>query len=177
MINEKPQHIAIKESLLYCVLGGMFVYLVMLIPLALFTLFPPTPPKGITITYGVATPPDLYPFLISFSLFTILGIYLLKKLNFKGSLAHYSLLGFILAIGGGISTGVLENSYYLFWSGNSLDQELFFRSLRENWLNTLFYEFRPAWSVLLLLILTPFTIIFWTSKSTVARFAKRDPFR
>ena len=174
MLNETRQNISTKETLLFCTLGGVFVYFVCALPRIYYYFFPIQHTGTIDITIYVAPPPDIYPFIVGFSLFTILGIYFLNKLNFKNRLVHFSLLGLILAFGGGILTGVLENSYYLFWLGDSIDQEIFFHGLQENWLTTLFYTFKMAWSIIFLLILTPFTIIFLTSTSIIKRFANRN---
>lgn len=177
MLNETRQNISTKESLLFCILGGVFVYFVCALPRIYYYFFPIQYSGGIDFQIYVMPPPEKYSFIIGFSLIAILGIYFLNKINFKNRLAHFSFLGLILAFGGGILTGVLENSYYLFWVGDSIDQEIFFHGLQEKWLTTLFYTFKMAWSIIFLLILTPFTIIFLTSTSIIKRFAKLNSFR
>ncbi|HRH43772.1 MAG TPA: hypothetical protein PKY82_19225 [Pyrinomonadaceae bacterium] len=180
MLNETRQNISTKESLLFCILGGVFVYGVAAIPRILYQLFPPEQPKGgsIYICFSAPPIPNKYSYLIGFSLFTILGIYLLKKLNLKNRLVHFSFLGLILAIGGGILTSILEFGYYLYIVGDSDDRVYFLDHLKENWFDALLYDVRIiSWAILFLIILIPFTVTFLTSTSIIKKFAKRNSLR
>lgn len=168
MLNETRQNISTKESLLFCILGGAFVYFVCALPRIYYYFFPIQHTGTFDITIYVVAPPDKYSFIIGFSLIAILGIYFLNKINFKNRLVHFSLLGLILAIGGGIITGVLENSNYLFGFEDSDGKINQFSE------KTVIYLIPIGWSIIFLLILTPFTIIFLTSTSIIKRFAKRN---
>lgn len=180
MLNETRQNISTKESLLYCTIGGVFVYGVAAIPRILYHLFPPEQPKGggIYICFSAPPIPNKYTYLMGFSLFTILGIYLLKKLNFKNRLVHFSLLGLVLAIGGGILTSILEFGYYLYIVRVSDERVYFLDRLKENWFEAILYDVQIiSWAIVFLIILVPFTTIFLISTSIIKRFTKRNSFR
>ena len=177
MLDNNRQNISTKESLLFCILSGAFVYFVCALPRIYYNFFPIQHKGTIDFSMYVMPPPDKVPFIISFTIFTILGIYFLKKLNFKNRLAHFSLLGLFLSIGAGILTAILELFYYVFLIGNSSDQESFLTQLKENWFETLFNFQLISWSILFLLILIPFTITFLTSTSIIKRFTKRNSLR
>jgi hypothetical protein len=179
MLNETRQNISTKESLLFCILGGVFVYGVAAIPRILYHLFPPEQPKGsgIYICFSAPPIPNKYSYLIGFSLFTILGIYLLKKLNLKNRLVHFAFLGLILAIGGGAMTGLLEFSYYYIFVLNANDKKNFRIGFQENWFETVFGNLQIGWAIVFLIILIPFTVTFLTSTSIIKKFAKRNSLR
>jgi hypothetical protein len=169
MLNETRQNISTKESLLFCILGGLFVYFVTALPRILVYLFPPTQPEGISMKYYVLSPPLKSAYLISFVLFAILGICLLRKLNLKNRLAHFSLLGLILSMGGGILTAVLENFYYLFIIGDSHDRENLIKSFQENFYQSLVEYQLISWAIAFFVLMIPFTFGFLISTNLWSR--------
>jgi hypothetical protein len=172
MLNENRQNISTKESLLYCVLGGAVVYFVCALPRIKYYFFPIQNTGGIDFTMFIFSPPDIFLFIISLSITTIFGIYTLNKLNFKNRLVHFSLLGLILSFGGGIITGVLENSSYLFGFGDS-DGNIIYQFSE----NTVIYSIPLGWTPIFFLLLIPFTITFLAATSIIKRFAKRNSLR
>lgn len=168
MLKELRQNISTKESLLYCILGGAFVYFVCALPQIKYYFFPIQSNSGMTFTMFIFSPPNIFLFIISLSIATIFGIYILNKINFKSRLVHFLLLGLILSFFGGVITGILENYYYLFGFEDSEGKIYQFSE------NTVIYSFPIAWIPIFLLLLVPFTITFLTSTSIIKRFAKRS---
>ncbi|MEK7722908.1 MAG: hypothetical protein AAB336_01040 [Acidobacteriota bacterium] len=165
MLNESRQNISTKESLLFCILGGFFIYGVCSIPCLQLYLFPPKNDGGITFTMVCLQPPDKYSFIISFIIFTAVGIWLLKKADFQNRVAYFSLLALTIAIGGGFLTGVLETVYHIFISDNS-NQEPYIISLDK------YYGFAPSivWVIAFSLIQIPFTSLFLLTTSLISKF-------
>ena len=172
MVKEFRQNISTKESLLYCIFGGAFVYLVCAIPRILFYLDPPT-------LICIADPPILnkYSFIIGFGLFTILGIYLLKWVNLKKRLLHFSFLGLVLAIGGGILSGLLEFFYHYIFVMDSENRRVFYIDFQEHWFEMFWGVFQIGWMFVFLFVLLPFTITFLTATSIIKKFSKRNSLR
>lgn len=164
MINESRQNISTKESLLFCVLSGFFIYGVCSIPCLKLYLFPPKNDGGIDFTMVCLQPPNKYAFVFGFTILVVLGIWLLKKANFQNRLAYFSVLGLVLAIGGGFLTGVLETVY--------------FADLQEFYIIRLdtYYGFAPsiAWVLAFSVIQIPFTAIFLVIKSLIKRFSTHN---
>lgn len=172
MLNESRQNISTKESLLFCISGGLFVYFVASIPYIHYNLYPPSQPEDGSIYFNFVAPPipNKYAFIFSFSLFSYLGIYLLRKLNIQNRFAFYSLLSVILSIGSGILTGTLEAIYYIFYN----DTYSLFDRLQEDWFEVVFGDFKIGWSVIFLIAFVPFMPLFLITSSLITKFKNRN---
>lgn len=164
MLSENRQNISTKESLVFCILGGIFVYFIAAIPRILHYLRPLNPSGRISITMYVMPYPNIYPYLISFCLCTIVGVYFLKKLNIKIRLMHFSLLTLILSIGGGLFTGILEFICALYYNG---DYDRLQTKLFENWV---FDTGFVSWIAIFTIIFIPFTILFLITTHLMTKF-------
>ena len=171
MLNQIRQNISTKESVIFCILGGLFVYFVCSIPLILFRLFPPTQPKRIHLQFTTIYPPKYEVFIISLSFFAFFGIRFLRKVDFQNWTTYFSLLAFILAVGGGFLTGALETIYYIFMVGDNSNQEYFWATLDESYYG---FEYSIKWILAFMVIQIPFTSIFLLIKFLINRFSIRS---
>ena len=98
----------------------------------------------------------------------------MRKLNFKIRLAHFSLLAFILSVGGGILTGILEMLNILRFS-NSYN---FADRFPENWFETLVYDLGSrGWAIIFFVAFIPFTFLFLISTAVAKKVIKRNTLR
>lgn len=172
MLNDGRQNISTKESLLFCILGGLFVYFVASIPYIHYYLYPPTQPESGGIYFHFVAPPipNKYAFIFSFSFFVCLGKYLLRKLNIQNQFSYYFLLLLTLSIGSGVLTGTLEAIYYISYN----DTYSIFDRLQEDWFEVVFGDFKIGWSLVFLIAFAPFTVLFLTTTFLIAEFKNRS---
>jgi hypothetical protein len=171
MLNESHQNISIKESLIFCLLSGLFIYAVCSIPCLHLYLFPPKNDGGIDFVMACLQPPNKYAFIISFSFFIPIGIWILRKAYFQNRSVYFVILALILAIGGGFLTGALETIYYVFIIGNSSVEEYFGATLDENYYG---FKYSIAWTIAFTVIEFFFTAIFLTISVLIAKFKNRN---
>lgn len=166
MLKKLRQKNSIRESVIFCLLSGVFIYGICSIPCLMLHFFPPKNDSGITFSMACLQPPNKHALIISFGLLAIIGIWFLRKVNFQSRIVHFLVLSLVLAIGGGFLTGVLETAYLVFIS-NNLNQEPYIISLDK------YYGFAPSivWVIAFTLIQIPFVAIFLVIKALINRFS------
>lgn len=171
---EKRQDVALKESISFCLLAGVFVYFAASTPLILFRLFPPKPSVEVDILHTAFYPPKIGIFVIGFGISILLGVYLVRKARFKNRLTHFSILALTLAIGGGFLTGMLEVGFYLFLVVDDSARDFFFATLSDH-----FYGFQQSieWIILFSVAMMSFTGLYFFINFLIRKFSLRVSFR